>query len=125
MKTIITITTLAATILLTGCATTHPGAAFSPLIDGTDRVKIDADLSDCQAYARQVAGAADRALAGAIAGALIGAGLNAALGVKGQGNEMAAFGAVTGGLQAAGEGARDQQSVIRNCMVGRGHRVLN
>ena len=64
MKTIITITTLAATILLTGCATTHPGAAFSPLIDGTDRVKIDADLSDCQAYARQVAGAADRALAG-------------------------------------------------------------
>jgi outer membrane lipoprotein SlyB len=122
MKSIITI---AAAIVLTGCATTHPGAAFSPLIDGTDRAKISADLSDCQAYARQVAGAADSAVAGAIAGALIGGALNAALGVRGQGNEMAAFGAVTGGLQAASEGARDQQGIIRNCMTGRGHKVLN
>jgi hypothetical protein len=28
-------------------------------------------------------------------------------------------------LEGAGGGARDQQSIIRNCMVGRGHRVLN
>jgi outer membrane lipoprotein SlyB len=122
MKTIIT---LAAAIVLTGCATTSTGSNFVPLIDGNDRAKISADLHDCQAYARQVAGAADRAVAGAIAGALIGGALNHALGVRGQGNEMAAFGALTGGLQAAGEGARDQQSIIRNCMVGRGHRVLN
>ena len=120
-----TITIIAAAIALTGCAVNNTGAGFSPLIDGADRTKINADLSDCQAYARQVAGAADRAVAGAIAGALIGGVLNAALGAKGYGNEMAAFGAITGGLEGAGAGAKDQQSIIRNCMTGRGHRVLN
>ena len=108
---------------LVGCANT--GANFSPLIDGSNRDKISADLSDCRQYATQVAGAADRAVAGAIVGALIGGALNAAIGAKGYGNEAAAFGAVTGALEGAGGGARDQQSIIRNCMVGRGHRVLN
>jgi outer membrane lipoprotein SlyB len=124
-KTMKTIIIIAAALVLTGCATTQSGAEFVPLIDGSDRTKISADLGDCQAYARQVAGAADRAVAGALAGALIGGVLNAALGVRGQGNEMAAFGAITGGLQGAGEGAKDQKSIIRNCMAGRGHRVLN
>lgn len=120
-----TITIIAAALALTGCAATNTGAAFSPLIDGADRIRIEADLHDCQAYAKQVAGAADRALAGAVAGALIGGLFNAALGINGQGNEMAAFGAVTGALEGATSGAKDQQSIIRNCMVGRGHRVLN
>jgi outer membrane lipoprotein SlyB len=120
-----TITIIAAALALTGCAVSNTGAGFSPLIDGADRTKINADLSHCQAYARQVAGSADRAAAGALAGALIGGVLNAALGAKGYGNEMAAFGAITGGLEGAGAGARDQQSIVRKCMVGRGHRVLN
>ena len=120
-----TIIIIAAALALTGCAVNNTGASFSPLIDGADRAKINADLSDCQAYARQVAGAADRAVGGALAGALIGGALNAAFGVKGYGNETAAFGAITGGLQAAGLGARDQRGIVRNCMVGRGHSVLN
>lgn len=120
-----TITIIAAALALTGCAATNTGAGFSPVIDGADPIKVTADLRDCQAHAQQVAGAADRAVAGAIAGAVIGGLFNAALGVKGYGNEMAAFGAVTGALEGAGAGAKDQKSIVRNCMVGRGHRVLN
>ncbi len=125
MKKSITITIITAAIALTGCATGNTGASFSPIIDGANPAQAAADLWACQAYARQVEGAADRAVAGAVAGALIGGLLNAALGVKGQGNEMAAFGAVTGALEGAGSGAKDQKSIVRNCMAGRGHRVLN
>ena len=121
MKTIITIIAVAA---LTGCATA-PHSGFSPLIDGSDPAKIAIDTQECNAYARQVQGAADKAMAGALAGALIGGALNAALGGKGFGNEAAAFGAVTGALEGANAGARDQQSVMRKCLQGRGHRVLN
>lgn len=120
-----TIIIVAAALALTGCAVNNTGAGFSPVIDGADPIKVAADLHECRAHAQQVAGAADRAVAGALAGALIGGLFNAALGVKGYGNEMAAFGAITGGLEGAGAGAKDQQSIIRNCMVGRGHRVLN
>lgn len=120
MKTIIAIIAVSA---LTGCATAP--SSYSPLIDGSDPAKIAIDTQECNAYARQVQGAADRAMAGALAGALIGGALNAALGGKGYGNEAAAFGAVTGALEGANAGARDQQSVMRKCLQGRGHKVLN
>jgi outer membrane lipoprotein SlyB len=115
--------TIIAALALVGCANT--GANFNPIIDSNNRDKVESDLQDCRQYANQVAGAADKAIVGAIAGALIGAAFNAALGGNGYGNEAAAFGALSGGLEGAGSGARDQQSIIRNCMNGRGHRVLN
>ena len=120
MKNIITIIAAA---VLAGCATAP--SSYSPLIDGSDPAKIAIDTQECNAYARQVQGAADKAMAGALAGALIGGALNAAFGGKGYGNEAAAFGAVTGALEGANAGARDQQSVMRKCLQGRGHRVLN
>lgn len=122
-KRLIAVTAL---VTLTGCATTsQPRGGFDPIIDGGNQAQIDTDLRACQAHASRVQGAADRAVAGAIIGALIGGVLSHAIGADGFGNEMAAVGAIHGGLEGAGAGARDQASIVRNCMVGRGHRVLN
>ena len=113
--------------VLSGCATQNTGASYRPVIDtqGKDPVRLQQDLSECQAYAHQVSSAAERAAAGALAGALIGAVFAAAAGAKGYRNESAAVGALSGGLGAAAEGERDQRNIIRRCMSGRGYSVLN
>lgn len=119
--------TLVSAVLATGCATQNTGASYRPVIDtqGKDPVRLQQDLSECQAYAHQVSSAAERAAAGALAGALIGAVFAAAAGAKGYRNESAAVGALSGGLGAAAEGERDQRNIIRRCMSGRGYSVLN
>lgn len=125
MKHIITIITAAA--LATGCATQGMGASYTPIIDtkGSDPVTVQADLTECQAYARQTADAASAATAGAIGGAILGALFMAAAGGRGYRNEAAAVGALSGGLGAAGKAETDQRTLISRCMAGRGHRVLN
>ncbi|MDP2369195.1 hypothetical protein [Rhodoferax sp.] len=60
--------------LLGGCATRPTGEHYRPIVDlrGADATRYESDLSECQAYARQVAGAAEQAAAGALAGAVFG-----------------------------------------------------
>lgn len=122
MKRIISIVLIAA---LVGCAGT--GAAYRPLIDvGRGNVAAyESDLSDCQRYAAQVAGAAERAAAGAIIGALFGAALAAAAGSGYSRNSSATVGAVAGAAQGGAGGERDQRTVIRRCLAGRGYSVLH
>ena len=40
-------------------------------------------------------------------------------------NTGAAIGAVSGGASGAAHGAESQIQIVRNCMAGRGYRVLN
>lgn len=110
--------------LLTACANT--GAGYRPLIDskGVDYNRYEGDLRECQAYAAQVSGAAERAAAGAIIGALFGAALAAAAGSGYSRNSSAAVGAVAGAAQGGAGGERDQRSVIRRCLANRGYSVL-
>lgn len=124
MKKLITITLALA---MTACATHNTGANYTPLVDtqGSDPAKLQADLRDCQAYARQTADAASAATAGAIGGALLGALFMAAGGGRGFRNEAAAVGALSGGLGAAAKAETDQRTLISRCLAGRGHRVLN
>lgn len=109
-------------IALTGCA----GASYRPLIDsaGVDMNRYEADLSTCQNYAGQVAGAADHAAIGAGIGAALGFAL-AAIGGRGydRGRSAAASG-LLGAASGAGAGESSQRDVIRRCMSGRGYRVL-
>lgn len=121
---------LIATLTLTtttGCATRSTGENYRPLVDlkGADPSRYEADLGQCQAYARQVAGAAEKAAAGALAGALLGAVLAAAAGSRYSRNQHAAVGAVAGLASGAAAGEQDQRSVIIRCLGGRGYSVLN
>ena len=97
---------------------------------GKDREKLAQDGNECAAIAQETA-PTDRAVAGAIVGAAAGA-LLGALVFRGSGlsgNRGATFGAGVGGLSGAGEGAaaghQDYKTVLRNCMIGRGHMPLN
>jgi outer membrane lipoprotein SlyB len=123
MKKIIAVTVCLA---LTACATRPSGENYQPIIDtkGVDTVRLESDLHECQAYARQVAGAAQQAAAGAVAGALLGAILAAAAGSRYSRNQHAAVGAVAGMSSGAVAGERDQRDIIRRCMAGRGYNVL-
>jgi hypothetical protein len=109
-----------------GCANT--GANYRPLIDtrggAVDLNKYEVDLRECQQYATQVGGAADKAAAGAVVGALFGAVLAAAAGGNYDRGATARVGAVTGMAGGAVQGDRDQKSVIQRCLAGRGYSVL-
>lgn len=113
--------------LLPSCAT-----AYRPVVDPTtiaDREKYEWDLSECGTIAHQNA-QGHRAATGAAGGALFGAGLGALLSwiFGGSAGTGAAAGAVVGGVggaaSGAGAAAGDYETIYRNCMIGRGWRVL-
>ena len=108
-------------VLVAGCT------GYRPVVDGQgrDMSNYEYDLRDCQNYARQVDGAG-RTGGGALAGAAFGA----VLGLVGGGNstgiaQAAGVGAVTGAAAGGVSTAASQKQVIRNCLIGRGYRVLD
>lgn len=123
MKKIVTIA--AAVVILAGCAA--PMHSYQPLVDGdTTSTQYQRDLEECRAYAMSKPSAENSAAVGAIVGALAGVALLALGGGRGGwGNEVAAVGAAMGGVQGYSEGAQGQQNVVKRCLAGRGHRVLD
>lgn len=119
-------TGLLAALMLVGCATAPMGEDYVPMVDFREgqRETFGKDLSECQAYAAQTAGAGQSAVAGAIAGALLGVVLGAIAG-GGIRNEMAGIGAVSGAVGGAGTGEMSQRAIISRCLAGRGYSVLN
>jgi len=108
--------------MLTACA----GANYRPIVDnkGVDLNRYEADLRECQEYAKQQMGAGESAVAGAAAGALFGAILAAAAGKGYDRNATARVGAVTGAATAGAEGETSQRNIIKRCLIGRGYKVL-
>ncbi len=113
---------------LAACAQTH-----QPIVDlgGRDTARYQQDLFECRQYAEQVSPVGDAAVGavgGAAAGAALGATTGLVLGGVGTG-EAALFGAAAGGLLGLGggalHGAAEQQTIIDNCLQGRGYRILN
>lgn len=123
MKKIVTIAVAA--VILAGCAA--PMHSYQPLVDGdTTSTQYQRDLEECRAYAMSKPSAENSAAVGAIVGALAGVALLALGGGRGGwGNEVAAVGAAVGGVQGYNEGAQGQQNVVKRCLAGRGHRVLD
>ena len=105
--------------MLSGCAT------YRPIVDtkGVDRNAYEADLKECQEYAKQV-DPGNEAATGAMAGAAFGALLGAAIGGRGTAGYGARVGAAQGVGAGVAHGMAGQIQVIRNCMAGRGYRVL-
>jgi outer membrane lipoprotein SlyB len=128
----------AAGLATTGCAHRPPASpdavvlASGIIIDakGKDRNVVLSDGAECAGIAESTdpgGRAAGAAIAGAVVGALFGALLYRSAGLSG--NSGATYGAGAGALGGAtggaAAGANDFKTVVRNCMIGRGHVPLN
>ncbi len=120
-------------VLLAGCAVAPVAQYDYSLIDpkGVDMAQYQQDYAECAALANQTR-PEDRAVAGAAGGAAFGAVFGALLGAAicgsdcaGQGAGIgAATGVAQGAAAGAGSGMQEQQQVLRNCLSGRGYRVI-
>jgi hypothetical protein len=111
---------LVLTALGTGCAA-HP----DPIIDtkGVDPEQLAEDWEECEAYTEEILiaqGVGKGAALGSVVGAATGAVSN-----RREVGEAAGVGAIYGGTRSGLEADREQQKVFKNCMRGRGYRVLN
>ena len=108
-------------LLLAACASTD-----RVIVDkqNVDEAQYQQDLSDCRAIADQVGTGRDAA-EGAVGGALIGGVLGAIFGNSGTAGRMAGGGAVVGAAGKAVDAQQEKEQVLKNCMRGRGYRVLN
>ncbi|QHS09561.1 glycine zipper family protein [Sinimarinibacterium sp. NLF-5-8] len=111
---------LIAAAVLAGCA------SRAPIVDtqGVDPLRYQQDLTQCQAYADQVNTAAKTGQT-AVGGAALGAVIGAITGNSTTVARGAGVGGVIGGAKGASSGAQEKQTVVRNCLRGRGYRVLN
>lgn len=105
---------------LAGCADT--GASYRPILDGTPGQTYQTDLVSCQSLAEQQS--YDEDIIGAIlAGAVFGGATGGHEDDIG-GMEAAAAGALFGWLGAIFDRTDQQESIVVECMRGRGHRVV-
>ncbi|MCK5860047.1 MAG: hypothetical protein KAG72_11925 [Abyssibacter sp.] len=105
---------------LSGCANR------GPIVDtqGVSQAQYAQDLAQCEQYAEQV-DMGSSAAGGALGGAAIGALLGSIFGNSDTAKRTGGAGAVVGGAKGAAQGAREKDQVVKNCLRGRGYRVLN
>ena len=105
---------------LAGCA------SHKVIIDkeGVDMSKYDQDLATCREYANEVP-AGEEVGKSAVGGAVVGGAVGAILGGRRGAETLAGVGAVTGAGRGGVRSAREKDEVVKNCLRGRGYRVLN
>lgn len=110
-------------LALAGCASE---AGRGVIIDrqGVDMAQYERDLAECTQYAEEVR-AAEKVAANAAGGAVVGGAVGAVSRGSSGAKDGAAVGAIVGGAQGTRGAWREQQQVVRNCLEGRGYRVLN
>ncbi|MCH1554523.1 MAG: glycine zipper family protein [Luminiphilus sp.] len=111
---------------LTGCASNRP-FVDEPIIDrkGVDMSRYYTDKEECEAYADEVR-TGEKVARGAVGGAVVGGAIGAIVNRGPDSAERGAgVGAVTGGVRGAQEGVRETERVVKQCLRGRGYRVLN
>lgn len=100
------------------------GCAYQPIVDRPGPTYAQ-DLTECRAAAQQAAGPGTGAAVGAGLGYVLGQVLSRATGNRSVANEAGRGAAVLGGASGAGAGMQQEAAIVRNCLRGRGHRVLN
>ncbi|MCP5365240.1 MAG: glycine zipper family protein [Hyphomicrobiales bacterium] len=111
---------------LAGCA-----GSYEPVVDlkGVDHIEYQSDLEECRAYAENVDVGSNAATGGAVGagvGAAAGAAVGAITGAPGRGAAIGAAGGGTSGLFGGlFRGTSKEKRIIRNCLRGRGYRVLD
>ncbi|MGQ0501135.1 MAG: glycine zipper family protein [Panacagrimonas sp.] len=91
---------------------------------GVDMSRYNQDQAECQSYASQVSTGGSVAK-GAGFGAAIGAALGAIFGNTTTVVRGAGAGGVVGGAKGAVRSEDEKNRVLRNCLSGRGYKVLN
>jgi|688.fasta_scaffold35268_16 outer membrane lipoprotein SlyB len=121
---------VAAVTTLSGCASV---TNYRPVVDtyGDPRAAfLSQDSYECEQLASENSGAAKGAATDGLAGALLGGAAGAVggafLGNPGMGAAVGASAGALGGVaKGAIEGDETYKRIYRNCMRGRGHRVLD
>ena len=109
---------------LTACA--GVGANYKPIVDGPMGANYTADLDACRSIGQQRKYVNNDTKNDAFLGAILG-GL---LGLTESGDDAENFvagalvGGVLGGAGAAYDARDERKDIVRNCMAGRGHRVV-
>lgn len=117
---------LALSFWVTGCKSNRP-FVDEPIIDrkGVDMARYYVDKAECDAYANEVR-TGEKVVRGVIGGAVIGGTIGAVLDREPDSAERAAgVGAVSGGVRGGQEGIRETERVAKQCLRGRGYKVLN
>ncbi len=115
-----------AVFVLGSCAGADPFDHSGLIIDmkNVDYRAYRNDLADCNEYADQVS-IGSYAAAGAVGGAAAYAVIGAVVGNSDTAERLAGAGAVLGAAEAAADGYKEQETVLRNCLRERGYKVFN
>ncbi len=118
--------TLALALGLAGGCANRQGSSGAVIIDtqGVDMVAYQRDYADCQGYAGQV-NTGQRAATQAVGGAVVGGAVGAIAGNSNTAQRGAGIGGLLGLFRGASSGEQEKRRVLRNCLIGRGYRVLN
>ncbi len=112
-------------LTLAGCGSDQP------IVDmkGVDEQRYAQDVAECREIADQVGvagSAAGGGMLGALGGAAVGAAIGAVTGSPGRGASIGAAGGGAGGVvKGTQSGHNKQERVLRNCLKGRGYKVLD
>lgn len=118
---------LSLALLLLGCAGQQRLFGSSPVVidtQGVNRPQYEQDLSQCREYAEEIS-LARKTATGAAAGAAVGGLIGAAVGNSDTAKRGAGVGAITGGAGGALDAHQEKTQIVKNCLRGRGYRVLN
>lgn len=113
-------------LLVAGCAGNRV-FVNEPIIDrkDVDMTRYYADKAECEVYAKEVR-TGEKVTRGALGGAVVGGAIGAIVNRGGNSAESGAgVGAVTGGVRGAQEGVSEKERVVKQCLRGRGYKVLN
>ncbi|RLA58194.1 MAG: glycine zipper family protein [Gammaproteobacteria bacterium] len=91
---------------------------------GVNMASYEVDLKECREYTEQVA-VGEKTAKGAASGAVVGGAIGAVVGNSSDVARGAGVGAITGGAKGVSQGEQDKVRVVKNCLRGRGYRVLN
>ena len=113
-------------LVLSALSLSSVSLARTIIIDtkGVDMQQYQVDRQDCEAYADQV-NTGERTVKSTVGGAAVGGLLGAIVGNSDTAGRGAGVGAVTGAYKGVSSGHREKHQVVRNCLRGRGYRVLN
>jgi hypothetical protein len=117
---------LTLSVWVAGCAGSRP-LVDEPIIDrkGVDMRRYYDDKAECETYANEVR-TGEKVARGAVGGAVVGGAIGTIIDREPNSAERGAgAGAVTGGVRGAQEGIRETERVVKQCLRGRGYRVLN
>lgn len=118
---------LSTVLVLAGCNSNPQTQATSGVIidtKGLDMSTYYQDLHECRNFAAQV-NVGGQVVEKTITGALIGGAVGAIAGNSDAAKRAAGVGGLLGAVKGSGQAGKEKQRVLKNCLKGRGYRVLN